>query len=294
MIAHRPGEPRSPARTVVFGSRGFIGKALVDRLRAHNMPVLGVGSSDVDLSAPSAADKLAAILKPTDAVVMLSALTPDRGRDIATLMKNLAMMQSVCGALAKSGCAHLVYFSSDAVYSFAAGSVSEETPATPPDLYGSMHYTRELMAKGLSGVSVLVLRPTLVYGPEDTHNAYGPNRFRRAAQKDGTIQLFGGGEETRDHVHVDDVAELTIRCLRHGSTGTLNLASGRSMPFHDLARLVAAQFSGHVEIVSTPRATPITHRHYDVTNLIKAFPDYRFIPLEEGVARCHRETAGAA
>ena len=285
MIVHAKPQPRNPARVVVLGARGFIGKALMERLRAHDCPALAVSSSEVDLASSAAADGLGAILRPSDAVVMLSALTPDRGRDVATLMKNLAMMESVCAVLAKTGCAQLVYFSSDAVYSFAAGRVTEETPATPPDLYGAMHYTRELMARGLASVPVVVLRPTLVYGAGDTHNAYGPNRFRRAAQKEGKIQLFGGGEETRDHIHVDDVAELTVRCLCHGSTGTLNVATGRSTSFHDVAQLVARQFPNRIEIVSTPRANPITHRHYDVTNLIKAFPGYRFIPLEEGVAR---------
>ena len=291
MISHATARPRNPARVVVLGSRGFIGKALMEKLRAQDVPTLGLGSADIDLAAPPAADKLAAALKPSDAVVMLSALTPDRGRDIATLMKNLAMMQSVCAALAKTGCAQLVYFSSDAVYSFVAGRVSEETPATPPDLYGAMHYTREMMAKALAGVPVLVLRPTLVYGAEDSHNAYGPNRFRRTAEKEGKIQLFGDGEETRDHIHVDDVAELTMRCLRQGSTGTLNVATGRSLSFRRVAEVVAKQFPSGVQIIGAPRANPITHRHYDVTNLIKAFPDYRFIALEEGVARCHQETA---
>jgi len=294
MISHVSTQPRNPARVVVLGARGFIGKALLARLLAQDVPALGLSSSDIDLAAPLAAEKLAASLKSTDAVVMLSALTPDRGRDIATLMKNLAMMQSLCAALAKTGCAHLVYFSSDAVYSFAAGRVTEEAPAAPPDLYGAMHYTRELMANTLGSVPVLILRPTLVYGPGDTHNAYGPNRFRRAAHKDVKIQLFGGGEETRDHIHVDDVTELTVRCLRHGSTGTLNLATGRSVSFREVAQLVARQFAKRVEIVSAPRANPVTHRHYDVVNLIKAFPGYRFISLEEGVVRCHTETAGAA
>ena len=294
MITHAQAQPRNPVRVVVLGARGFIGKALMERLQALACPALGLGSTDLDLASPGATDRLAASLRQTDAVVMLSALTPDRGRDVATLLKNLAMMQSLCAAVAKTGCTHLVYFSSDAVYSFAAGRVTEETPATPPDLYGAMHYTRELMARSLAGTPVLVLRPTLVYGAHDSHNAYGPNRFRRAAQKEGRIQLFGGGEETRDHIHVDDVAELTARCLRHGSTGTLNLATGRSLSFRQVAEVVAGRLPGKVEIVATPRANPITHRHYDVTNLIKAFPGYRFIGLEEGVARCHVEAAAGA
>jgi UDP-glucose 4-epimerase len=277
MIAHAHAEPHDPARVVVLGARGFIGGALMER-----MPALGLSSADVDLTSPAAVDKLAGLLQPTDAVVMLAALTPDKGRDLATLMKNLAMMQHLCAALEKKPCAHLVYFSSDALYSFASGLVSEQTPACPQDLYGAMHHTRELMAKSLANIPLLVLRPTLVYGAKDTHSAYGPNRFRRAAEKDGRIQLFGGGEEMRDHIHVDDVAELTLRCLRHRSTGTLNVATGRSTSFHDVARIVAKGFSKPVEIVSSARASAITHRHYDVTNLLKAFPGYRFKALDDG------------
>jgi nucleoside-diphosphate-sugar epimerase len=294
VIAHRTARPQNPARAVVIGARGFIGAALMERLRAQDVPALGLTSADLDLASPQAAEKLASVLKPADAVVMLAALTPDKGRDVATLMKNLAMMRNLCAAIEKTGCAHLVYFSSDAVYSLAVARVSEETPASPQDLYGAMHYTREIMAKGLPKVPLLVLRPTLVYGAKDTHNAYGPNRFRRAGMKEGKIQLFGDGEETRDHIHVDDVAEITVRCLRHGSTGTLNLATGRSWPFSGVARIVAKQFPRPAEIVNTPRANPITHRHYDVTDLIKAFPGYRFIALEDGVARSHRESTGAA
>ena len=183
----------------------------------------------------------------------------------------------------------MVYYSSDAVYDSAVSRVSEDTPASPQDPYGAMHHTREIMARSLAKVPLLVLRPTLVYGLDDTHNSYGPNRFRRAAQKDGKITLFGDGEETRDHIHVDDVAALTLRCLLHRSTGTLNAATGTSHSFREVAEAVSKQFSRTVEIVKTPRANPITHRHYDVANTIKAFPDIRFIPLEEGVARVHRE-----
>ncbi len=289
MIAHQHPTPRKPERVVLLGARGFIGAAIHRRLESQGIPNLALTSADLDLLDDSAAGKLATMLSPGDAAVMLAALTPDKGRDIATMMKNFAMMQSVCTAVGKIGCAHFVYFSSDAVYSAADSRVTEETPASPQDLYGTMHYTREIMARSLAKVPVLVLRPTLIYGLGDTHNSYGPNRFRRAAQKDGKITLFGGGEETRDHIHVDDVAALTVRCLVHRSAGTLNVATGISHSFYEAAKLVTRQFKNVVEIVKTPRANPVTHRHYDVTHTIKAFPDIRFIPLEDGVARVHRE-----
>src|SRR3989344_1712873 len=189
MITHQNAQSRKPTRVVLLGARGFIGAAIRRQIEAQGIPAIAPTSAELNL-AEAAAGKLAALLKPSDAVVMLAALTPDKGRDIATLMKNLTMMQSVCAAIEKSGCAHFVYFSSDAVYDTAVSRVTEDTPASPQDLYGAMHYTREIMARNLAKVQVLVLRPTLVYGLGDTHNSYGPNRFRRAAQKDGKITLF--------------------------------------------------------------------------------------------------------
>jgi nucleoside-diphosphate-sugar epimerase len=289
MIAHQNPTPRKPERVVLLGARGFIGAAIRGQLKGQSIPNLALTSSDLNLSDASAGEKLAAILTPSDAVVMLAALTPDKGRDIATMMKNFAMMQTVCAAVGKIGCGHFVYFSSDAVYNGADSRVTEEIPASPQDLYGATHYTREIMARSLAKIPVLVLRPTLIYGLDDTHNSYGPNRFRRAAQKDGKVILFGGGEETRDHIHVDDVAALAVRCLFHRSTGTLNVATGTSHSFYEVAEVVSKQFKNSVEIVKTPRTNPVTHRHYDVANTIKAFPDIRFISLEDGVARVHRE-----
>jgi len=86
---------------------------------------------------------------------------------------------------------------------------------------------------------------------------------------------------------------LTLLVLRYRSRGLLNLASGRSVSYAELARKVAAQFDGPVTIVGTPRQTPITHRHFDVTALYKAFPTFRFTPLGEGLAKAHREMQGA-
>jgi UDP-glucose 4-epimerase len=293
MITHQQIKPKNPERVVLVGARGFIGAAVQRSLQQHGIATLTLTSSDLNLLETSAADKLAALLKPTDALVMLAALTPDKGRDIGTLMKNLTMAQYVCSALEKSPCAHVVYFSSDAVYPPELSRVTEESPAAPNDLYGVMHLAREIMFRGLTKIPTLVLRVTIVCGADDTHNSYGPNRFRRSARKDGKITLFGGGEETRDHVHVDDVAALTVRCMLHRSTGLLNVATGVSKSFRSVAELVASQFPGAIEIVATPRANPVTHRHYDVTNLIKAFPDFHFTALEDGVARVHKQTMEA-
>jgi nucleoside-diphosphate-sugar epimerase len=183
--------------------------------------------------------------------------------------------------------------SSDAVYRFGLGMVDETTPADPLDLYGVMHKAREVMMMSAVPANALaILRCTLVCAADDTHNSYGPNRFRRQAAKDGKIMLGGEGKETRDHVFADDVAELVRLVLLHRSFGLLNAVSGRSHSFGEVAHLVAATFVPPAEVSFAGGGGLVTHRHFDATALHQAFPNFHFQPLEAVVAEVHRRSAG--
>src|SRR3546814_3402126 len=98
MLTHGRLRPENPARVVVIGARGFVGRGLVRLLAEAAMPCLPLSSADVDLAAPGAADRLAQQLQPADAVVMLAALTPDKGRGIGPLDRNLRMVATLCAA----------------------------------------------------------------------------------------------------------------------------------------------------------------------------------------------------
>jgi UDP-glucose 4-epimerase len=289
MLNHHRAAPADPARVVVLGARGFIGSVLLAALGRARVPVVGLGRAELDLTADSAGERLGSLLREDDAVVLLSAVTPDKGRGVEPFLQNVRMAASVCRALEKRPVDHLVYVSSDAVYPMATGLITERSWAQPTDLYGGMHLAREVMLAGATRAPVAIVRPTLVYGAADTHNSYGPNRLRRQARKERRITLFGEGEERRDHVLVDDLVALLRLVLRHRSAGVLNAATGQSISYAELAGEIAACFDVHVEILGTPRQTPVTHRHFDVAALHRAFPEFRLTPLEEGLARTHRE-----
>lgn len=295
MLTHQNAHPEKPARVVVLGAGGVLGKALLARLQADGIAALGVGSSDIDLQGAEAAGKLQRLLKADDAVVFLSALTPDKGRDIATLMKNLRMAEAVAAAMAAVKCRQMVYMSSDAVYQFGNGTVDEATAADPLDLYGVMHKAREvMMMSAVPADALVILRCTLVCAADDTHNSYGPNRFRRQAAKDGKITLGGEGKETRDHVFADDVAELVRLVLMHRSCGLLNAVSGRSHSFANVASMVASKFDPPARVSFAAGGGAVTHRHFDATALHLAFPNFHFRSLDEVVAEVHRRSFGRA
>ena len=132
--------------------------------------------------------------------------------------------------------------------------LTEESCAEPGSLHGAMHLARELMLKSVVTAPLAILRPSLLYGAADPHNGYGPNRFRRLAAAGQEIMLFGEGEERRDHVHIDDVAELIWRVLARRSRGTLNVATGEVMSFRQIAERIAAMAMPAVAVRGSPRS----------------------------------------
>jgi UDP-glucose 4-epimerase len=289
VLEHSSPIRKAPSRVVIIGAGGFVGGAIVDRLTADKAPILALTRKELDLLKSEASTMLQRLLRADDSVVFVSALAPTRNN--VMLIDNLRMAEAVCAVLAAQQVAHLVYISSDAVYSDDANPVTERSCQQPSSLHGVMHLAREIMLRTTLKLPLAILRPTLIYGAKDPHNGYGPNRFRRLAAKGEMITLFGEGEEKRDHVHVDDVAVLVSAVLQHGSTGTLNIATGRSISFREVAEMVSALSSRSVEIRGTPRQNPITHRHFDITNCLKAFPEFHYISLRDGLARVAKEGA---
>jgi len=284
MLEHTHAAPIIPDRVVIIGAGGFVGGAIAKQLTAENIPVLPIRRMDVDLLADDASKKLQKILHSGDSLVFISAQAP--AKTVTMLMDNLRMAEPVCHVLASLDIAQLVYISSDAVYADEANPVSEESSLAPTTLHGMMHAARELMLKSSTKAPVACLRPTLIYGKADPHNGYGPNRFRRQAEKGEPVQIFGEGEEQRDHVLVDDVAKIASLVLTHHSVGSLNVVTGVSTSFYEIATLIAKQFGGRV--VSQPRPGPRPHhlhRFFNPTNGLKAFPTFQYTPLSEGLLR---------
>src|SRR5262249_4462200 len=152
---------------------------------------------------------------------------------------------------------------SDAIYGDADTPLDEASAAAPSSLHGVMHLAREVVLKDAAGPAPFAsLRPTLIYGEADPHDGSGPNRFPRPAAGGRGSVLFGEGEERRDHVLIDDVAELALRILMHRSRGVLNAATGTVVSFREAAERIAALAPVSIAITSSPRSGPMPHNGY--------------------------------
>jgi len=290
MLTHTHLTDLYPERVVVLGAGGFIGKEIVRQLVAKEIPVVSIGRKNIDLLSEEAIDLLIELLKPNDVLIFVSALAPCK--DLAMLQDNLKMADVVCKVLLKVPVAHVIYVSSDAVYKDSLMPIIESSCAEPGSLHGAMHLTREIALKQCYFGPLAIVRPTLVYGFNDPHNGYGPNRFRRLAFNGSSITLFGEGEEQRDHVDVEDVAALIYRIVLLRSAGIVNAVSGEVVSFRELAEFVASEFSPHILVHASPRIGSIPHggyRAFDNNAVLQAFPGFGFKTWREGLRLVHQQ-----
>lgn len=269
----------------IIGSQGFLASNLTQLLLNEGYKVTGIGSKQCDLTKIGASADLAKML-PVDAVVILtSTITPDRGKDTSVIFKNLLMGENVFLALENSRIKHFVYISSDAVYSDLE-KINETTPCEPSTLYGCGHIFREKLFGDQArrkGWPLTIVRPVAVFGPGDTHNSYGPNRFLRSAITHSEIALFGKGEEIRHHIFINDLCRLFSRIISERWVGVLNGAFNPPLSFMQLARTIQQVCDEHTKIHYLPRHIAIKHKRLDTTKLAQAFPDLLPTPLDEAL-----------
>ena len=116
-----------------------------------------------------------------------------------------------------------------------------------------------------SGGSVTALRYHNVYGegmPRDTPYSGVAAMFRSSLEAGEAPRVYEDGRQTRDFVHVEDVAEANVRSVESGLDGfvPLNVCSGRPVTIEEVARSLADARSGPPPLVTGQyRAGDVRH-----------------------------------
>jgi dTDP-L-rhamnose 4-epimerase len=127
--------------------------------------------------------------------------------------------------------------------------VDETAPVDPRNVYAAtkLHQEHLVTAYGREhGTSTVALRYHNVYGPRmprDTPYAGVASIFRSALARGEAPSVFEDGGQTRDFVHVRDVARANVLALRRpDASGAYNVASGTPHTVGEMAAALAAGF----------------------------------------------------
>lgn len=274
----------------MLGGAGFIGRRIVHRLEEDGVDVHPASRERIDLRDAAEVERLAQAVDPATAVVLAAGVQRFRGDSPDLFNANVEIARGTVRLAALAGVRRIAFVSSVAVYGESTTNlaIDERTPVRPETFYGlSKTASEEILsaAAEAAGWSVLHLRPTLVYGPENYDVPYRPASFARDLSLGTMPVLWGDGSEARDFVHVDDVARATVGLLATDADGVVVLASGRGSSFREcVSLLLEARGWGGRRVPMRERTGPRSDQAFAIGRLRALLPGFDPIPLEQGMA----------
>lgn len=286
-------------RVLVTGATGFIGRHSLQPLTLRGYEVHAVCQKNpldskvtwhnADLLSASAAEALCREVKASYLLHFAWIATP--GVFYTSPLNEVwkAATLQLVSAFRKYGGTRAVVAGTCAEYdwSLASTPLSENSPCRPATLYGKAKSETRLALEAFaeqSGMSLGWGRVFFLYGPYEPAGkfvAYVINELLA-----GRKALLSHGEQVRDFLYVQDVADAFAALLDSDVRGPVNIASGEAVTLKEIAREIAHQI-GKDELLSFgAREAPANEPAFlvaDVTRLQKELGWTPRTPLKKGV-----------
>jgi UDP-glucose 4-epimerase len=304
-------------RILITGSRGFVGGSVGRYAARAGHEIVGIGrATQADVGWPGAyvsadiisSDLSGVVREFAPDVVLHAAGTASVGASLQSplddLRAALLTWANTLDSVRRSGLRPLLlYASSAAVYGNPSTlPVGEDAPVRPISPYGFHKAACELLAHEYAecfALDIIVCRLFSVIGAAQ-QRLLAWELYRQFAGDDSTVWLHGTGTETRDYLHIDDVAAalLDMAAARieetdggRGRCLVVNVASGEETSVLALAAQIGQFVAPRKEIrcqglerASDPRAW-----RADIARLRSLAPRWRHRPLEQSLAECIAE-----
>jgi UDP-glucose 4-epimerase len=295
-------------RALVTGGAGFIGSNVVKLLREHGALVtvldnLSSGNrhnldsfQQVSLIEGDVRDE-AAVKRAVAGVDVVFHLAASVGntRSIENPIQdseiNVIGTLHVLEAARQAGVRKVVFSSSAGIFGeLKTLPIQEDHPIDPDSPYGASKLAAEKLCLAyakLYPLECVCLRYFNVYGVKQRFDAYGNviPIFANCILRGQPMTIYGDGEQTRDFLHVYDVAKanLAVACLS-GMNGVFNLGSGVQVTINGLARLIQEADGVQVGVsYAPPRKGDVRHSLADIGAAREAFGFEPQISLAEGL-----------
>ena len=297
-------------KIVVTGGGGFVGVALMDRLRERGCPpenTVAVRRAQYDLVREADVVRLYEDHRP-DVVIHLAAVVGGIGANRANpgsfYYQNLVMGALLMEHARLHGvqkfvaigtiCAYPKFtpvpFKEDELWN----GYPEETNA-PYGLAKKMLLVQAQAYRAQYDFNAVYLLPVNLYGPRDSFDPANSHvipalirKFVEAAEKGvGEVEVWGTGRATREFLYVDDAAEgILLATESYDGSEPVNLGAGFEISIRELAELIAETvgFQGRLAWnASQPDGQP--RRSLDTARAQSAFGFKAHMPFKEGLRR---------
>ncbi|MBW3023231.1 NAD-dependent epimerase/dehydratase family protein [Candidatus Woesearchaeota archaeon] len=238
-------------KVLVTGGAGFIGSSIADLLikTGHNVVIIDnlssgkkeyVNEKAVFYEADVTKDMSNIFEKEKPEIVIHLAAQVDVVKSIKDPLddaeQNILGIINVLEACRKNNIKKIIYTSTVARYGEPQKlPVDENHPAKPESPYGLSKYVAEGYVKlysKLYGINYLIFCFGNVYGPKNKKGVICA--FIEKMLKNESPEIFGDGEQTRDFIYVNDLANFVVSNLDKIKNKMFNLSNSSQISVNEL------------------------------------------------------------
>ncbi|MCG8432265.1 MAG: NAD-dependent epimerase/dehydratase family protein [Candidatus Omnitrophica bacterium] len=216
-------------RILITGAAGFIGQNLIRRLRGTQNELFciihpeqrgfsfrdaAVRERFADLSVAHQVRKVIAESRPHKVFHLAAVIRNERSFRLVeeVLRNNITATLNLISSLHEEGCRRIVTVSTCEVYGDRAEPFLESHELNPISPYSAAKASVDLFCTMLNrslGSPVVILRPTLVFGPHQRESMLIPQIISSALRSEDFEMTRG--EQTRNFIYVDDIVEALLK-----------------------------------------------------------------------------------
>lgn len=213
-------------KITVVGGAGFIGTNLSKKMSSHSLLNVDKSALNGDGESMKTADvrdytSLQNVMEPSDWLIVLAAEHRDDVSPSSLYYDvNVEGIKNVLKVADERNIKQILFTSSVAVYGLNKENPNEEHPVDPFNHYGKSKYEAEVVLrawyeKDPTNRTLVIIRPTVVFGPRNRGNVY--NLLRQIAS--GKFLMIGSGKNKKSMTYVENMTGFIQFCIERGFTG---------------------------------------------------------------------------
>tara|TARA_B100000315_G_scaffold245214_1_gene270836 strand:- start:84 stop:959 length:876 start_codon:yes stop_codon:yes gene_type:complete len=280
-------------KIIILGHTGFIGNSIFLTLQKKyfknkTIQIKGLSSKQANLLNKSSIKKLKKEITTNSIIIICSAIKSNYGNNLELFNKNLSMIKNIAYSINEKKIKKIIYLSSNAVYGVHRNCklANEKTQINTDTFYSLSKYISEQTLKLVLGrkneKKLIIIRPTIAYGPNERLIAGSPSGFIKLIKKKKNFFIWGNGNEIRDFLYIEDLTSIIIKLISKNFYGILNV-SGFSSSYLYIIKKISKILKIEPKITYRKRTTPKVNKTYSNKLVKKIFPKIKLTSIESGI-----------